>query len=65
MSEHDQLSEDVKALREAGFRAIAHQYREMAKALRVIHTWASYRDGELVVPEDVTRLCDKVLRRFR
>lgn len=32
------ISDDVKLLKEAGFKAIAKQYASMAGALQVIHT---------------------------
>jgi len=65
----DQLADDIRTLRAANMRAIAKQYREMVSALRVIHTWAAVdRDKfkiEWLIPEDVYKLADKVLRRFK
>ncbi len=50
----------------AGFKAIAKQYRRMARALRVIHTWAScHYDLGSLDPEDTINLCEKALKRFR
>jgi hypothetical protein len=31
-------------------------------ALKVIHTWASFRDGELLTAKDAMNLCMKVLK---
>ena len=36
---------------------------EALRALRVIHTWASFRDGVALTPKHIIRLCDKVLTR--
>jgi len=31
-------------------------------ALKVIHTWASFRDGEMLTAKDAMKLCRKVLK---
>ncbi len=33
-------------------------------ALRVIHTWATYRQGENLDPENVRKLCEKTLKEL-
>jgi hypothetical protein len=61
----DQLDEDISQLKSAGFWPIAKQYRDMATALRVISTWATFMDGRELVPKHTEKLCDKTLKRFR
>jgi len=34
------------------------------QALKVIHTWATFRDGEALVPEHVEKLCQKTLKKI-
>ena len=44
---------------------IAGTCRKLDKArgaLKVIHTWASFRDGEMLTAKDAMKLCRKVLK---
>ena len=67
----DRLAADLKILRlaacgirEREMRAISRQYARMARALRVIHTWATVEDGEMEA-EEVQELTEEALRRFQ
>jgi hypothetical protein len=61
----DILFDDISFLKSLGCIAIANQYREMVSTLRVIHTWASFRNGETLVPQHTIKLIEKALKRFR
>jgi hypothetical protein len=65
----NQEQDDIRILWEAGFVGIAKQYRAMASALRVIHTWAKgdtkTYGGLLTDPRDVIKLTERALRRFK
>lgn len=47
---------------------IANQWRKMAEraisALKVIDTWATFRDGEALAPLDVHLLCQRALQEI-
>lgn len=43
--------------------ASCRQLEEARSALRVICTWATFRNGEMLDPRDVARLCRKALGR--
>lgn len=62
----NQLQDDIRTLRETGHKAIAAQYERMAKALRIIHTWAvcDYGLGLTLTPKDTEELTEAALRRF-
>jgi len=58
-----QEDDDITNLNAAGMKAIAKQYQNMASALRVIHTWASF--GRMALsPKEITKLTEKALKRF-
>lgn len=60
----NQLDDDIKMLKSAGFKAIAKQYEEMATTLKVIRTWASFKNGSELEPDEVLRLTSIRLARF-
>jgi len=47
----------------AELKSLNQNYEAMESALKVIHTWASFRGGELLIPKDVISLCEKVLEK--
>lgn len=61
----NQLDDDIAMLKGAGFKALAKQYQAMASALRVIHVWAKFDDGALLIHSDTQKLCERALKRFR
>ena len=36
--------------------------KELKSALQIIHTWATFEKGRVLIPENVAKLCDKVLK---
>jgi hypothetical protein len=41
--------------------SLQRQLERARSALKVIHTWASFRGGELLTPRDTVNLCNKAL----
>ena len=69
----NRLAADLESLRLAGcgirwegkdrqIRSISRQYARMARALRVIHTWATVDEMDAAGVQDLTA---EALRRFR
>jgi RecA-family ATPase len=44
------------------YRRVSRELEEYRSALIVIHTWAKFRNGEALIPEDVERLTRKTLK---
>lgn len=40
-------------------------FEQCLTALKVIHTWATFRNGECLVPDQVAKLCEKSLKPYR
>lgn len=60
----DFLSEQLRLLRDAGWRAHASDFERCVRALRVIRTWASFMGGMALTPKETKALCDKALASF-
>lgn len=46
----------------AGIQGTCAKLQDALSALKVIKTWATFRDGVALTPEHVAKLCDKVLK---
>ncbi len=53
----------AKTLHSVRRRALTPELDELAAALRVIRTWASYDDGRMLDPGDVVALVDKTFKK--
>jgi hypothetical protein len=61
----DFLSEQLRLLRGAGWKAHARDFERCVSALKVINTWASYLNGRVLDADNVVKLTEKALAPFR
>jgi hypothetical protein len=47
--------ETITALRTV--KKLNNRIEDLERALKVIHTWATFRDWEMLIPKDVANLC--------
>ena len=46
-------------------KRLEKQVETLESALRVIHTWATFRGGEALDPEHVAKLCERTLEKCK
>ncbi len=43
-------------------KKLERRIENLSSALKVIQTWATFRGGEMLIPEHVEKLCKQVLK---
>uniref|UniRef100_A0A6M3Y7W9 Uncharacterized protein n=1 Tax=viral metagenome TaxID=1070528 RepID=A0A6M3Y7W9_9ZZZZ len=56
---------EVNAVTNPHIKRLERQVETLKSAFRVIHTWATFRDGEALDPKHVAKLCERILEKCK